>query len=137
MWCELENHLFFQSIHSAKCPLLYSSNHPGAKYVVRYGTPKQQRRPLPSLLYKSFLYAKPFILCRGCPERHQASSFANLPFGHGPRSCIGKMWWLIAIGIPPYFVGSYPVVSTMMQGATEQCCRSGSEPSASFCSIFL
>ena len=56
VWCNV-------SLHSAKYPFFYSSvtsNHPGAKSVVRQGIepilfPKQQRRPLPSLLYKSFL----------------------------------------------------------------------------------
>ena len=56
--CELEDHPFFQSILSAKCPFFYfsiSSNPPGAKSVVRQGIEsilsiKQQRRPLPSLL---------------------------------------------------------------------------------------
>jgi len=27
---------------------------------------------------------------RGCPERHNANSFANIPFGHGARACIGQ-----------------------------------------------
>merc|ERR1719315_510342 len=27
---------------------------------------------------------------RGCPERHNADSFANIPFGHGARACIGQ-----------------------------------------------
>jgi len=27
---------------------------------------------------------------RGCPERHTADSFANIPFGHGARACIGQ-----------------------------------------------
>ena len=53
MWCNF-----------AKKPLFYSSfslNHPVAKSVVRHGieyfpSPKQQRRPLPSLLYLSFFY---------------------------------------------------------------------------------
>ena len=40
VWCELEDHRFFPSIHSAKCPFLYSSissNHPSTKFVVRQG----------------------------------------------------------------------------------------------------
>ena len=37
----------------------FSSNHPGRKYIVRQriesiSSPKQQRRPLPSILYLSF-----------------------------------------------------------------------------------
>eukprot|EP00092_Neocalanus_flemingeri_P074965 GFUD01092793.1.p1 GENE.GFUD01092793.1~~GFUD01092793.1.p1 ORF type:complete len:516 (-),score=135.05 GFUD01092793.1:110-1531(-) len=27
---------------------------------------------------------------RGCPERHNADSFANIPWGHGARACIGQ-----------------------------------------------
>eukprot|EP00092_Neocalanus_flemingeri_P107293 GFUD01137705.1.p1 GENE.GFUD01137705.1~~GFUD01137705.1.p1 ORF type:complete len:508 (-),score=128.83 GFUD01137705.1:562-2085(-) len=27
---------------------------------------------------------------RGCPERHSAHSFANIPWGHGARACIGQ-----------------------------------------------
>merc|ERR1712173_536843 len=27
---------------------------------------------------------------RGHPEMHTASAFANIPFSHGPRSCIGQ-----------------------------------------------
>merc|ERR1719369_1006729 len=27
---------------------------------------------------------------RGCPEHHTADSFANIPFGHGARACIGQ-----------------------------------------------
>ena len=62
VWCELEDHPFFRCIHSAKCSFFYSSissNHPGAKSVVRQGIeaihpPKLQQRPFPSLLYKVF-----------------------------------------------------------------------------------
>ena len=60
-WCELEDHPFFRSDHSVKCPFFYSyisSNHPGGKSVVRQGidsilSPKEQWRPLPSLLSDS------------------------------------------------------------------------------------
>ena len=43
----------------------YSLNRPGEKYLARQGiesilSTKQQRRPLPSLLYKSFFYALTF-----------------------------------------------------------------------------
>ena len=63
MWCEPANHPFFKSIHSAKQLWSYasfSSNRPGAKQA--RGTEsipslKQQRLPLPSLLYLSFFYA--------------------------------------------------------------------------------
>ena len=62
VWCEPDDHTFFRSIHSAKCPFFFSSfswNLPGAKSVVRQGiewilSPKQQRRPLPSLLSVSY-----------------------------------------------------------------------------------
>ena len=55
---QLYDHTFFQSIHSIKCPFFYSSfssNHLGAKSLVRHGmefilSPNQQGRPLPSLL---------------------------------------------------------------------------------------
>ena len=54
----------FRSIHSVKCPFFYSaisSNHPGARSVVQQRlesilSPKQHRRSLPSLLYKSFFF---------------------------------------------------------------------------------
>ena len=54
----INDHPFFWSICSVKRPFFYSSfssNHPGAKSVVPHGieripSPKQQRRPLPSLL---------------------------------------------------------------------------------------
>ena len=56
----------FIIIHSAKCSFFYSSisaNHHVAKSVLRQGTksilsPKEQRRPLPSFLYKFFFYAE-------------------------------------------------------------------------------
>ena len=41
-------------------PNIFSSNHPlSAKWLVRHSStsPQQQRRPLPSLMYKSFFYA--------------------------------------------------------------------------------
>ena len=55
--CEPDDRLFFQSIPSAKCPFFYSSfssNQPGAKWLVRIPSPNQQRRPLPSLLSDSY-----------------------------------------------------------------------------------
>ena len=47
--------------NSSWCNSAYSSNRPVAKYLARQGIetiqpPKKQRRPLPSLLYKSFFY---------------------------------------------------------------------------------
>ena len=47
--------------NSSWCKSAYSSNRPGAKELARQGieailSPKKQRRPLPSLLYKSFFY---------------------------------------------------------------------------------
>ena len=64
MWYELEDIKLFQSIHTANCPFFYSSmssNHPGPKSGVQQGiesilSHEQQRRPLPSTLYKSFFY---------------------------------------------------------------------------------
>ena len=64
VWCELEDHPFFWSIYSAKCPFYYSSissNPPSAKSVLRHGfewisSPKQQRWPLPSLLFFKVLF---------------------------------------------------------------------------------
>ena len=40
VWCEPDDHPFFRSILSAKCPFFYSSfssNHPGAKSLVQHG----------------------------------------------------------------------------------------------------
>ena len=53
VWCELDDHPFFHSIHSAKHLLFYSfvsSNHPGGKWLGWKGIesipfPLQQRRP--------------------------------------------------------------------------------------------
>eukprot|EP00092_Neocalanus_flemingeri_P104678 GFUD01134110.1.p1 GENE.GFUD01134110.1~~GFUD01134110.1.p1 ORF type:complete len:474 (-),score=122.38 GFUD01134110.1:111-1532(-) len=41
----------------------------------------------------SFLNPEKFLperWLRGCPERHSAHSFANIPWGHGARACIGQ-----------------------------------------------
>ena len=64
VWCELEDHPYFWSIYSTKCPFFYSSissNPPSAKSVLRHGfewisSPKQQRWPLPSLLFFKVLF---------------------------------------------------------------------------------
>ena len=56
VWCEPDDHPFFQSIHSAKQPLFYSSfssNHPCGKYLGQ-----KQRRPLHSCLSLSFFYGR-------------------------------------------------------------------------------
>ena len=40
MWCKLDDHSIFQSIHSAKYPFFYPSfslNQPGAKWLVWNG----------------------------------------------------------------------------------------------------
>ena len=62
-WCGVNRMVinFLSNIHSAKYPLIYSSNHPGCKIASAprnwiNSVLKHQRRPLPSLLYSSFLF---------------------------------------------------------------------------------
>ena len=63
VWCEPEDHPFFQHIHFATQPLFYSSyisNHPGEKQFVRQvvsGHPNSSDDLLPSLLSLSLFYA--------------------------------------------------------------------------------
>ena len=69
MWCEPDDHPFFQSIHSTKYPLFYSSfssNHPGANdYIVRHGVPQPAATTFafPSLGF--LFYASSYVAPRG------------------------------------------------------------------------
>ena len=69
MWCEPDDHPFFQSIHSTKYPLFYSSfssNHPGADdYIVRHGVPQPAATTFafPSLGF--LFYASSYVAPRG------------------------------------------------------------------------
>ena len=68
---ELKNRLIFtQFFDSSWFKSAYSSNRPVTKKLARQGietilTPKKQRRPLPSLLYKTFFYGKWYMLLIG------------------------------------------------------------------------
>lgn len=59
---------------------------PSGTHVIRHGL-------LVSTSKKFFKQADQFLperWIRGCPEYQKVDPFANLPFGHGPRACIGQ-----------------------------------------------
>ena len=59
MWCEQDDHPFFQSIQFAKYTFFYSifsSKYPGSKWLEQHSIlfPNQQRQPLPYFLSDSY-----------------------------------------------------------------------------------
>ena len=84
--------LFFQS---SWCKSSYSSKRPGAKQLARHGieailSPKQQRRSLPSLLYKSVFYC--MCICVHTSHGCWGGIPCNYGFNDLDRLLIAQLW---------------------------------------------
>jgi len=78
--------VFGSSRRSDKDLVIHGFSIPKGTTIIRCGS-ESQNDP------ESFSNPEKFIperWLRGCPERHNANSFANIPFGHGARACIGQ-----------------------------------------------